>query len=69
MQVPHLGIDAAREAAKNKVEEIEFEPTNTELTEPKEGKHDNEQHSGGNTFAGGVSTCSSQLVEANIDES
>lgn len=55
LQVPLLGLDAAREAAKKKVEEIAFEPTNTELTEPKEGKHDDKEHSGGNTYAGGVS--------------
>ena len=54
LQVPHLGLDAAREAAKKKVQEITFEPANTELMEPKEGKHDNEEHSGGNTYAGGV---------------
>jgi len=55
LQVPHLGLDAAREAAKNKVQEIKFEPANTELTEPKEGKYDDKEHSGGNTYAGGVS--------------
>jgi hypothetical protein len=49
-------LDAAREAAEKKVQEIKFEPANTELTEPKEGKHDNEEHSGGNTYAGGVNT-------------
>jgi hypothetical protein len=54
LQVPHLGLDAAREAVKKTVQEIEFKPTNTELTEPKEGKHDDKEHSGGNTYAGGV---------------
>ncbi|KAG5651686.1 hypothetical protein H0H81_007817 [Sphagnurus paluster] len=54
LQVPHLGLDAAREAAKKKVQDIEFEPKNTELGEPKEGKHDDKEHSGGNTFAGGT---------------
>lgn len=47
-------MDSAREAAKKKVQEIQFEPTNTELDQPKEGDHDNKEHSGGNTYAGGV---------------
>lgn len=55
LRVPHLGLDAAREAAKKKVQEIQFEPTKTDVSEPKEGKHDDKEHSGGNTFAGGVS--------------
>ncbi|GLB39985.1 putative von Willebrand factor (vWF) type A domain [Lyophyllum shimeji] len=54
LQVPHLGLNAAREAAKKKVHDIEFRPTKTELDEPKEGKHDDEEHSGGNTYAGGT---------------
>lgn len=49
----HLGLDAAREAAK-KIEDIQFQPKNTDLSEPKEGVHDNKEHSGGNTYAGGV---------------
>ncbi|KXN89721.1 von Willebrand factor A domain-containing protein 8 [Leucoagaricus sp. SymC.cos] len=53
LQVPHLGLDAAREAAK-KVKDVEFEPTNKALDGPKEGKHDNEEHSGGDTYAGGT---------------
>jgi hypothetical protein len=48
-------LEAARESAKTKVQEIQFEPTNTDLRELKEGKHNNEEHSGGNTFASGVS--------------
>lgn len=52
--MPHLGLDAAREAAK-KVKDIEFEPENKTLDEPKEGKHDGKEHSGGDTYAGGVS--------------
>ena len=54
--MPHLGIDAAREAAKKKVQDLHFEPAKTELTEPKEGEHDDKQHSGGNKWAGGVSS-------------
>ncbi|KAG6840024.1 hypothetical protein C0991_009490 [Blastosporella zonata] len=53
LQVPHLGLDAAREAAK-KVQDMEFEPSKTDLSEPKEGKHDDKEHSGGNTYAGGT---------------
>ena len=55
LQVSHLGLDAAREAAKKQVNEITFEPANAEPDGPKEGAHDDKQHSGGNTFAGGVS--------------
>lgn len=54
LEVPHLGLDAAREAAK-KVKDVEFEPANKALDEPKEGKHDDKEHSGGDTYAGGVS--------------
>ncbi|KAG5641083.1 hypothetical protein DXG03_006055, partial [Asterophora parasitica] len=54
LQVPHLGLDAAREASKKKVQEIQFEPTKADLSEPKAGKHDDKEHSGGNTFAGGT---------------
>ncbi|KAF8056895.1 AAA domain-containing protein, partial [Lyophyllum atratum] len=54
LQVPHLGLNAAREAAKKKVQDIQFQPTNTELDEPKEGVHDDKEHSGGNTYAGGT---------------
>lgn len=61
LKVKHLGIEAAREAAKKRVNDIEFEPQGkTDLSEPKFGKEDpkNEEHSGGNTWAGGVSTFS-----------
>ncbi|KAF5384151.1 hypothetical protein D9615_003188 [Tricholomella constricta] len=54
LHVPHLGLEAAREAAKKNVQDIQFEPANTELSEPKEGKHDDKEHSGGNTYAGGT---------------
>lgn len=58
LKVSHLGLDAAREIAKKKVQDIQFEPTNTDLSEPKEGKDDptNAPHEGGNTWAAGVST-------------
>lgn len=58
LKVKHLGIEAAREAAKRRVSDIKFEPKGkTDLSEPKFGKEDpkNEEHSGGNTWAGGVS--------------
>jgi phosphate-selective porin len=55
LQVPHLGFDAAREAAKKKVKDIQFNPKQTDLDQPKEGEHDDKEHSGGNKWAGGVS--------------
>ncbi|KAF8909617.1 AAA domain-containing protein [Gymnopilus junonius] len=54
LQVPHLGLDAAREAAKKKVQDVQFEPKNTDLDQPKEGEHDDKEHSGGNRWAGGT---------------
>ncbi|KAJ3505514.1 hypothetical protein NLJ89_g7376 [Agrocybe chaxingu] len=54
LEVPHLGLDAAREAAKKKVQEIQFEPKETSLDQPKEGEHDDKEHSGGNRWAGGT---------------
>ncbi len=51
-------MSAAREAAKKQVLDLKFEPKgDTSLTEPKFGKEDpdNEAHTGGNTWAGGVS--------------
>ncbi|KAJ7829773.1 hypothetical protein B0H14DRAFT_3716919 [Mycena olivaceomarginata] len=53
---PHLGLAAAREAAKKKIQDAKFEPKNTELGEPKEGDHDDKEHSGGNKWAGGLHT-------------
>lgn len=55
LDVPQLGLEAARAATKKKVQDIEFTPKNTELGGPKEGKHDDKEHHGGNTWAGGVS--------------
>ncbi|KAJ7628770.1 AAA domain-containing protein [Roridomyces roridus] len=54
LSVPHLGLAAAREAAKKKIKDVQFEPKNTELGEPKEGEHDDKEHSGGNKWAGGT---------------
>ncbi|KAJ7050407.1 AAA domain-containing protein [Mycena amicta] len=54
LSVPHLGLDAAREAATKKIKDVKFEPKNTELGEPKEGDHDDKEHSGGNRWAGGT---------------
>ncbi|KAG7095577.1 hypothetical protein E1B28_006310 [Marasmius oreades] len=55
LDVPHLGLDAAREAAKKKlVSDFEYTPKNTDLSEPKEGVHDDKQHQGGNKYAGGT---------------
>lgn len=55
--VKNLGLDAARQVVQNKVMEIEFKPTgSTELDKPKFGKEDpnNEPHTGGNQWSGGV---------------
>jgi von Willebrand factor A domain-containing protein 8 len=46
----------ARETTKKKVQDIHFEPKNTSLDQPKEGEHDDKEHSGGNKWAGGVSS-------------
>ncbi|KAJ7616381.1 AAA domain-containing protein [Mycena polygramma] len=51
---PHLGLAAAREAAAKKIQDVKFEPKETELGEPKEGDHDDKEHSGGNKWAGGT---------------
>ncbi|GAA6044030.1 hypothetical protein JCM8097_004313 [Rhodosporidiobolus ruineniae] len=57
--VDKVGMDAVRGEALPKEEKkakvIEFEPTgDTSLSGPKEGKHDDKEHSGGNTWAGGT---------------
>ncbi|XP_006455343.1 hypothetical protein AGABI2DRAFT_226806 [Agaricus bisporus var. bisporus H97] len=67
LEVPHLGLDAAREAAK-KVKDIDFEPKNKTLDEPKEGKHDDKEHSGGDTYAGGVPDALKDNVPEEIKE-
>ncbi|KAJ8082257.1 hypothetical protein PM082_008104 [Marasmius tenuissimus] len=56
LDVPHLGLDAAREAVKkaSSVTDLEYTPKKTDLSEPKEGVHDNKHHQGGNKYAGGV---------------
>ncbi|KAF8150343.1 AAA domain-containing protein [Pholiota molesta] len=54
LEVPSLGLEAAREAAKKKVQDVHFEPKQTDLDQPKEGKHDDKEHHGGNTWAGGT---------------
>ena len=69
MKIQHLGLDAARDAAKKKVKDIKFEPKgNTDLSGPKFGKVDpkNEEHSGGNTWAGGVSKAIMRRYPAKI---
>ena len=66
LQVAHLGLDAARGAAKKKVHDIEFTPKETSLDEPKEGIHDDKEHSGGNTYAGGVCLTTSILNIADL---
>lgn len=66
LQVPHLGLDAAREASNKIVHEIQFEPEETDLSEPKEGEHDDKEHSGGNTYAGGVSVLPNLLWGASL---
>ncbi|KAF8878073.1 AAA domain-containing protein [Infundibulicybe gibba] len=67
LRVTHLGLDAAREIAK-KTKDIQFEPKNTELGEPKEGVHDDKEHHGGNTYAGGVSDALKSNVPDHIKE-
>ncbi|KAJ6624725.1 AAA domain-containing protein [Mycena sp. CBHHK59/15] len=54
LRVPNLGLAAAREAATKKIQDVKFEPKNTELGEPKEGEHDDKEHQGGNKWAGGT---------------
>ena len=57
LKVRHLGLEAARETAKKQVKDVKFEPKgSTDLKEPKFGKEDpkNEEHTGGNIWAGGV---------------
>lgn len=61
LKVKYLGLDAARASATDalgkRVRDIKFEPKgSTSLNEPKYGKEDprNEEHHGGNTWAGGV---------------
>ena len=52
-----VGLDAVREEAKH-IKNLAFKPSgSTDLKEPKFGKEDpkNEEHVGGNTWAGGVS--------------
>ena len=54
--MPHLGLDAAREAVKkmSTVTDFEYTPKKTDLSEPKEGVQDDKYHQGGNKYAGGV---------------
>ncbi|KAG2007118.1 MDN1 midasin family protein [Coprinopsis cinerea AmutBmut pab1-1] len=54
LDVPTLGLEAARTATKKKIEDIQFTPKDDSLGGPKEGKHDNKEHHGGNTWAGGT---------------
>ncbi|KAF7319254.1 hypothetical protein HMN09_00262900 [Mycena chlorophos] len=56
LNVPHLGLEAAREAATKKIQDVKFEPKDGEtgLTEPKEGDIDDKEHSGGNRWQGGT---------------
>ena len=53
-----LGLDAARESGNKKRNEVKFEPKGKDqLKGPKKGREDpnDEEHSGGGTWAGGVS--------------
>ena len=55
--VEQLGIEAARSEAQKKVLDVKFVPKgSTSLGKPKFGKEDpeNQPHTGGNTWAGGV---------------
>jgi len=56
LQVPHP--NSALPVPPQPIKDLSFEPQgNTSLNEPKFGKEDekNEEHHGGNTWAGGVS--------------
>ncbi|TFK71122.1 hypothetical protein BDN72DRAFT_838036 [Pluteus cervinus] len=53
LHVRHLGAKAAREDIK-KIEDVTFELKSIKLDKPKEGKHDDKDHHGGNTWAGGT---------------
>ena len=71
-----LGISAAREATEKKVLDLKFEPKgDTSLNKPKYGKEDpnNEAHTGGNTWAGGVRhfhspKCFSRLIRIRLED-
>lgn len=55
--VKQLGIEAARHEVQQKVLDVKFVPKgSTSLGKPKFGKEDpeNQPHTGGNTWAGGV---------------
>lgn len=57
LKVDRVGLDAVREHNRA-VKDIAFKPSgSTELSQPKYGQEDpdNEEHSGGNKWAGGVS--------------
>ncbi|KAL5520838.1 hypothetical protein ACEPAF_2841 [Sanghuangporus sanghuang] len=57
LEVKRLGLEAVHETAKKQVRDVKFEPKGpTDLKGPKYGKEDpkNEEHSGGNTWAGGT---------------
>lgn len=53
-----VGLEAARETTRKRVLDVKYEPKgDTSLSHPKYGKVDpnNAPHTGGNTWAGGVS--------------
>ncbi|EPT01986.1 hypothetical protein FOMPIDRAFT_1119374 [Fomitopsis schrenkii] len=69
--VKHLGLEAAREATQKKVLDLQFNPKgNTDVSSPKFGKEDpdNQPHSGGNTWAGGVSDALKNNVPDHVKE-
>jgi hypothetical protein len=58
LAVKNVGLDAARQVVQKKVLDIKFEPSgSSSLDKPKFGQEDpnNEPHTGGNRWAGGVS--------------
>ncbi|KAI0634180.1 AAA domain-containing protein [Trametes polyzona] len=69
--VKNLGIGAAREAAQKKVLDVKFEPKgDTSLSEPKYGKDDpeNQPHTGGNTWSGGIPDAMKNDVPDHVKE-
>ncbi|KZT64100.1 hypothetical protein DAEQUDRAFT_679169 [Daedalea quercina L-15889] len=71
LMVKRLGLDVARDVAEKKIMDVKFEPKgNTDLSSPKFGKEDpdNKPHTGGNTWAGGVSDALKNNVPDHVKE-
>ncbi|KAH9931510.1 AAA domain-containing protein [Fomitopsis serialis] len=71
LMVKRLGLDAARDTAQQKVLDVKFEPKGrTDVSSPKFGKVDpqDKPHTGGNTWAGGVSDTLKNDVPDHVKE-